>query len=84
MDTSDDPATLLLVGGAVAGGMAAGGMFGGKDVDMPTATAEQATRTAEPVKQLSSAAKRNKRLAASMLTKDWGTPNISDAGLIGL
>ncbi len=61
-------------------------LFGGGDDDfeMPVAQAEQAVRTAEPLEQVSEQARKNKRLAASMLTKDWGKPKLGAAGLLGM
>lgn len=74
MDTSDDPIFSVL--------------FGDPDkrarfLQAPPAD-QQAKRTAEPVEQLSEQAKRNKRLAASLLTKDWGKPKLGTAGLLGM
>ena len=63
-------------------------IFGGgdDDFDMPVQQAEQAVRTAEPAQTagLSDTAKRNKRLAASMLTRDWGQLNTSKSGLMAM
>lgn len=57
---------------------------GGGDDDMPAVQAEQAKRTAEPVEQISEQAKRGKRRAASMVTRDWGKPKLGYAGMLGM
>ena len=59
-------------------------LFGGGGDDMPVVQAEQAKRTAEPIKGLTDEAKRNRRLAASMITKDWGKPKLGAAGMLGM
>ncbi|MDD5010499.1 MAG: hypothetical protein PHQ00_00075 [Phycisphaerae bacterium] len=85
MDTSDDPITMAVIGGAfVASGAMSGG--GGSSIDMPTATAESGkTATATPIKQTSEQEKINKRLAASLLTKNWSqSPTLGKKGLLGL
>lgn len=64
-----------------------GGLFGGgSSFKMPTATAEQAKATAKPVKReaLSEREKKSRRLAASLMTREWGEPTISKAGLMGI
>lgn len=59
------------------------GLFGGESDFEPMPKA-QAKRTAEALPQVSEQAKKNKRLAASLLTKGWGEPKLSKAGLLGL
>jgi len=58
---------------------------GGKDgFEMPKTEAQQAVKTAEPVgEQLSEQAKRMRRRAASLLTKNWSEPKLGYAGLLG-
>ena len=87
METTDDfMITPLLIGGSLLGGMAASGAFSKGSTDMPKMEAEQAVKTAEkaPGAGLSEREKKNRRLQASMLTKDWGQPNIGKAGLMGI
>jgi len=45
---------------------------------------EQASRTAEPIQQLSPQAERNRRLAGSLLTRAFAQPTLSQPGLLGL
>lgn len=58
------------------------GVFGG-GADLPKVKAENTKVTALPMEQLSEAEKTNKRLAASVLTKDWGTPTLGKKSLLG-
>ena len=58
--------------------------LGGKDVDIPAVQAKQAVRTAEPVKQISEAARKNRRRAAAFLPRGFAPPTLSQAGLLGL
>ena len=58
-------------------------LFGGGGVDMPSRQAEQAKRTATPVKQLSEDAKRNRRKAASLLTRTWSEPMLGAKEMLG-
>lgn len=61
------------------------GLFGGKDdFEMPKIQAEQAKRTAEPLEQLSEAAKKSRRLAASFLTQDFKKPKLGKSGILGV
>ena len=83
--------TAALVGGGVAAGMALSKKSGGGGVSIPSTPQEsqQATTTAMPTQEArgSEQAKRNKRLAASLLTKGWGDmgePMTSKAALLGL
>ena len=82
MDTSDDPVSLAIIGGVAYGAtqVGKGGGGGGGQQALPTA---QATKTAEPVEQLSEQAKRNRRLAASSLTKQFAEPTLGIPALTG-
>lgn len=76
----------ILPAAAITSGLAATGVFsgGGKSRGvLPTATAGQATKTAESVVALSEQAKRNRRLAASALTKQFVEPTLGIPGLVG-
>ncbi len=70
MDTSDEAITSLF--------------GGGKDgFEMPVVEAENVKKTAEPVEQLSEAAKKNRLRAASVMTKEWAPPKLGYGGLLG-
>ena len=89
MDTSDDPTYGLLeyamLSAAATGTIAATGGFGGRGGGGVQAVAPgQAKQTAEPTVQLSEQAKRNRRLAASSLTKQWVEPKLGTPGLLGM
>jgi len=58
--------------------------FGKKKIEMPKIKAEQAKQTAMPVEQLSEQARKNRRLAASMLTRDWSRPKLGYGGMLGV
>ena len=82
MDTSDDPVTMTVLG--TAGAFAAAKAIStGKKFEAPSMQAEQAKKTAEPVEQLSETARKNRQRKASMITKDWDTPKLGYAGLLG-
>jgi len=59
-------------------------LFGGGDggVDIPTETAENATRTAVPAKQLSEQAKKNRRRRSG--GTDLGELKLATPGLLGV
>lgn len=44
----------------------------------------QASRTAQPLEQLSEKAKQTRRRKASLITKDWAEPKLGYAGLLGI
>ena len=79
MDTSDDPVTVGILGLGVYSAVQASKMGDGRE----SIGAKQAKTTAEPTVQLSEAAKRNRRLAASSLTKQWTKPKLGTEGLLG-
>ena len=82
MTESDDPVTIAVVGASVFGAVQAGkSRGGGGGGGQPTVT--QATKTAAPETQLSEQAKRNRRLAASSLTRDFSEPTLSQPALLG-
>lgn len=61
------------------------GLFGGGGgVKMPSQRAGNPKRTATPMGQLSEQAKKNKRLRASLLTRNFAEPRLGKAGLLGL
>ena len=80
-------------GGAVTGaGLAAAGVaaagaagaFSKTGSKIPGARrAKQAVKTAKPVEQISEQARKNKRMAASFLTRGFAEPKLSQAGLLG-
>lgn len=78
METSDDPVTLAIVGASVYTATQAGRGGGGGGI-----APQEAKTTAEPTVQLSEQAKRNRRLAASTLTKGFAEPTLSTPGLLG-
>ena len=58
------------------------GLGGGPDIpDMPAVRAGPPKKTAEPLKQLSEQAKKNRQLAASFLTRGFTEPSLSEPGL---
>lgn len=60
-------------------------LFGAAErISMPSAQAQQAVRTAEPVDQLSEQARKNRRRQASLLTKDWSKPKLGYGGMTGM
>jgi hypothetical protein len=69
MDTSDDLA-------AVFGG-------GGGDMKLPVTAEPTKKITAEPLGQLSEAAKKNRRRSASILTQGFEPPTLGKTGLLG-
>ncbi len=76
--------TSVIVGGSVAvGGIAAGALK--KSPPPAPVAAENVTKTAQPVpQQLSEQARKNRRLAASFLTKGFQQPKLGQPGLLGL
>ncbi|MDD5328073.1 MAG: hypothetical protein PHY02_09735 [Phycisphaerae bacterium] len=80
----------LLIGAAAATpaivSATQGGTGGSGGFSMPSAKASQAVKTAAAPANIASTEqeKMNKRLAASMLTKDWGGVKLSKPGLLGL
>lgn len=86
--TSDDPTWGLyeyaMLSAAATGTVAATGGFGGRGGGIGSYKPPEAKTTAEPTIQLSEQAKRNRRLAASSLTKQWVEPKLGKAGLLGV
>ena len=81
----------LLIGGAVVAttvvaGQSGKGSTGGFKMPVSTAASSNPTKTAAAVtgQPATEQEKLNKRLAASQLTKDWGTAKLSKPGLLGL
>lgn len=61
-----------------------GNVFGGgSKVKMPKQTAQNPQQTAVAQDQLTDAARKNRRLAASMITKDWKQPVLEQKKLLG-
>ena len=76
--------TALIIGGAVAGGMAAGGAFsGGGGMPKITSPAPKTTAAKVATSDLTEAAMKNRRMAASALTADWGKPILGTKSLFG-
>ncbi len=73
MDTSDDFFTALFGGG------------GGGDIDIPAVRAETQKTTAAPVDRGSETARANRkrRRQTSLLTRDFGAPQLGIPGLTG-
>lgn len=94
MEGSDDPVTmaalvpLATVAGAgvgIAGAMGAFDRGNGGGGGIGSAVAgTQAKTTAEPTLQLSEQARRNRRLAASALTRKFAEPTLGTPGLLGM
>lgn len=98
METSDDPATMAIVGPIVVGAVVGEGvkaasgqtsLFGKKGggsqrtIVSPAVQKEQAKATAEPTERLSEAQKRNRRLQANALTRQFSEPLLGKPGLTG-
>ena len=58
------------------------GLGGGGGI--PSRKAAPQKRTAEPVEQLSEQAKRNRKRARSLLTREFQSPRLGMTGLLGL
>lgn len=72
-------ATVAGAGVSIAGAMGAFDRGGGaKRIGAP-----EPKTTVEPTLQLSEAARRNRRLAASSLTRKWAEPTLGIPGLLG-
>lgn len=69
-------APVATVTAAAVGIHGATGGFSERTKRAPGTQAGQAQRTVEPTVQLSEAAKRNRRLAASSLTRQWAEPTL--------
>lgn len=82
MDTSDDPVTVAMVGGAVFGVVQAS-KTSRPSGSGATPKAGQEIKTAEPVETLSEQAKKNRRQAASVLASRFGKPILGIPGLMG-
>ncbi len=78
-------AELAIIAGAVVGTVSATGGFGGgpSGGGGQSITAGQATKTAIAEPQRSEQAKRNRRLAASALTRNFEEPKLGIPGLTG-
>lgn len=76
--------TLLFLAAAGAGAAAGGAFGGGPDIPQARLQASQVQKeTAAPVEQISETARKNRRLSASLLTKDFVKPTLSQPGLLG-
>ena len=88
MTESDDPATttglVMLVGGAAVGGAAAAGAFSSKGAPKMPAQAVDKSKTAEALPQGSEAAKKKRKLAASVMARDFQAPTLGTPGLLGI
>ena len=76
--------TLVLLASAATAGAAASGAFSSKPSAPKARAAENKKETAEALPQGSEAAKKNRRRAASVFTKDFAPPTLSQSGLLGL
>lgn len=60
-------------------------IFGGGDDSGPEpVAAENVKKTARPTEQLSENARKNRRLAASSLTRGFAPPELGSSGLLGV
>ena len=73
----------LIIGAAIATSTAVALSAGKGGGEMPSITAGNKTETAGKEKTVTEAAKLNKRLAASNLTKNWAAPTLGKPGLLG-
>jgi len=80
MTESDDPVTIGL---GIGSAFLTKKLTAGKAGEMPSLEAGVPKKTAEPLSQLSEAAKKNRRLAASFLTKEWSKPKLGAAQMTG-
>lgn len=84
MDTSDDPTTIAFLGMAISGGAAAYSASQNKPGSPPVANppAIQTTEVDQTLQDKSK--KRKQKIMASVLTKDWDEPMLSQPGLLGV
>lgn len=61
-----------------------GGGGSGGGVKMPSVQAQNPGKRAEPLVNVLDGTERQKKMAASMITKDWAQPTLSQKGLLGL
>lgn len=54
------------------------------DIDIPTVEAGNLKKTAQPIKQLSEADIKRRRKQASLLTRGFAPPRLSEASLLGI
>lgn len=59
-------------------------IFGGGTPDLPAVEAQNPSRTADRVDTVTGGVDRQKQLAASMITRAWDEPTLSNKGLLGL
>ncbi len=79
MDTNDDPITIAGIALPLLMSKKAK-----KSDGIPELPPLEKKKTAQPVEQLSEAAKKNRRLAASFLTSGFSTPKLGAGGLLGM
>ncbi len=84
MTESDDPITLLLIGGAAAGGAAAGGAFSSRDKSATPAIQADNKKTATALPQGTEAARTNRLRRAAQLPGGFKPPQLGTPGLLGL
>lgn len=96
METTDDPVTMGYLASTVAisgsvyamtqASKKASKAGGGQSIsaDMAGVTAGQPTKTATPTASLSEQAKKNRRLAASALTREFAEPTLGTPSLLGV
>lgn len=84
METSDDPVTTaVVVGSVVAGGQMAKKAGGGGGYAMPRQMASQTAESLTDTQKTAESDNMKKRMAASLLTRDWNL-SLSKPALLGV
>ncbi len=60
------------------------GLFGGGGSSMKTLPAQNPSKKAEPITIYKDGTDKQKKLSASLVTKDWEDPTLAKKGLTGL
>lgn len=84
MDTTDDPVTTVIVAGAVGAGAVASKALTKSGGSTGSVAATDTGTTARPAEQLNEKERKNRMMAATMLTREWDKPTLSKPGLLGL
>jgi hypothetical protein len=88
MDTTDDPVitptTIAIMAGSAAVGAVASKALTKSGGSTGSVAATDTGTTARPAEQLNEKERKNRMMAATMLTREWDKPTLSKPGLLGL